>query len=293
MTFEKDLSRIASEVDQTLDQLLGDLDAPERLVAAMRHALLAGGKRLRPFLVIESAGLFKVSRKMAMPVAAALECLHTYSLIHDDLPAMDDDDLRRGKPTVHIAFDEATAILAGDALQALAFEIMAGGKCGLPGEVKSELVADLALASGASGMVGGQMLDLAFETGTPVAGEIAAMQAMKTGALFRFACVAGVTLGRANIDDRIRLAAFADAFGAAFQITDDLLDEEASEVETGKRTGKDADRGKATFVAELGADGARKEAEKLVSSAIDALVPYGDRAENLRGICRFLLTRRS
>ncbi|NND50631.1 MAG: polyprenyl synthetase family protein, partial [Rhizobiales bacterium] len=193
MSFEKDLSRIAREVDQRLDQLLGDLEAPERLVAAMRHAVLAGGKRLRPFLVIESAGLFGVSPQSAMPVAAAIECLHTYSLIHDDLPAMDDDDLRRGKPTVHVAFDEATAILAGDALQALAFEIIADARSGLAADVQTRLAADLAVASGAGGMVGGQMLDLAFETRMPGAGEIAKMQAMKTGALFRFACVSGVT----------------------------------------------------------------------------------------------------
>ncbi len=293
MSFEKDLFRIAREVGQRLDQLLGDLEAPERLVAAMRHAVLAGGKRLRPFLVIESAGLFGVSPQSAMPVAAAIECLHTYSLIHDDLPAMDDDDLRRGKPTVHVAFDEATAILAGDALQALAFEIIADAKSGLAAEVQTRLAADLAVASGASGMVGGQMLDLAFETRMPGAGEISKMQAMKTGALFRFACVSGATLGQAGDDDRARLAALADAFGAAFQITDDLLDEESSEAETGKRTGKDAERGKATFVAEFGAEGARDEAGRLVDSALEALAPYGDRAENLRGLCRFLLTRRS
>jgi farnesyl diphosphate synthase len=291
MSFETDLNRIAAEVDHALEGLLDGLDAPERLRRAMRHAVLAGGKRLRPFLVIESAGLFGIEAGRAMPVALALECLHSYSLVHDDLPAMDDDALRRGKATVHVAFDEATAILAGDALQALAFEIIATAPLGA--EVRAGLVADLAAGAGAGGMAGGQMLDLAFETARPDIDQIRRMQAMKTGALFRFACTAGARLAGADSEHRARLAAFADAFGAAFQITDDLLDEEASAEETGKRTGKDAERGKATFVAELGADGARAEARRLVAKALELLAPYGGRADNLGGICRFLLTRRS
>jgi len=291
MSFEADLNRIAAEVDHALEGLLDGLEAPERLRLAMRHAVLAGGKRLRPFLVIESAGLFGIDAARAMPAALALECLHSYSLVHDDLPAMDDDALRRGKPTVHVAFDEATAILAGDALQALAFEIIATAP--LDAEVRAGLVADLAAGAGAGGMAGGQMLDLAFETARPGIGQIRRMQAMKTGALFRFACTAGARLAGAGSEHRARLAAFADAFGAAFQITDDLLDEEASAEETGKRTGKDAGRGKATFVAEIGAAGARAEARRLVGEALELLAPYGGRADNLGGICRFLLTRRS
>ena len=293
MSFERDLSRIAAEVDSALERRSRQIAAPERLVDAMRHALLAGGKRLRPFLVIESAGLFGIGKAAAMPAALAIECLHTYSLIHDDLPAMDDDDLRRGQPTVHVAFDEATAILAGDALQALAFEIVADPQNGLEADIRAGLACDLAVGAGAAGMVGGQMLDLKFENEAPVPGEIARMQAMKTGALFRFSCTAGARLARAGADDRDRLSQFADAFGAAFQITDDLLDETASDAETGKRTGKDAGRGKATFVAELGIDGARREALRLVDAAIEALAPYGAQADNLRGVCRYLLDRRS
>jgi farnesyl diphosphate synthase len=293
MPFSDDLARIAAEVDRELDHVLGALVAPERLVAAMRHAVLAGGKRLRPFLVVESAALFGVTPASAMPVAVAIECLHTYSLIHDDLPAMDDDVLRRGQPTVHVAFDEATAILAGDALQALAFEIIADRALALEPDIRARLAADLAAASGAGGMVGGQMLDLAFEAEKPGMDEIAAMQAMKTGALFGFACTSGATMARAASEDHRRLATFAARFGAAFQITDDLLDQEVSSDEAGKLTGKDARRGKATFVAGMGVDGARAEVERLVGAACGALAPYGPRADNLRAVCRYLMTRRS
>ena len=229
---------------------------------------------------------------VSMPVALALECLHTYSLIHDDLPAMDDDDLRRGQPTVHVEFDEATAILAGDGLQALAFEIITEAEQHYSASICCRLVHDLAHSAGVSGMVGGQILDLAFEKSVPDLSDIERMQAMKTGSLFRYACTCGVTIGGGSAEDRGRLENFANAFGLAFQITDDLLDEEASKEEMGKRTGKDSARGKATFVAHLGIEGARGAAQSKVEDALAALQSYGGEADNLRHLCSYLLTRR-
>lgn len=246
-----------------------------------------GGKRLRAFLVLESGALFGLSQAQMMPAAMAVEALHAYSLVHDDLPAMDDDDLRRGQPTVHVKFDEATAILAGDALQTLAF-----GLCTAPelGEHRVDLVAALAQASGAAGMIYGQMLDIAAETASVPLGlaEITRLQAGKTGALISFAAEAGaIVAGR----DRGPLAEYARALGLAFQIADDILDVTGDEAAAGKRLHKDAEAGKATFVSLLGLDGARQRAADLVADAEAALEPYGEKAETLRAAARYVITR--
>ncbi|RBP96902.1 farnesyl-diphosphate synthase [Rhodobacter sp. 140A] len=248
-----------------------------------------GGKRLRAFLVLESAALFGIPAAQAMPAAAAVEALHAYSLVHDDLPAMDDDDLRRGQPTVHRKWDEATAILAGDALQTLAFELCAEPVLG-PAERRIALVAALAQASGAAGMVHGQMLDIAAETAAvPLTlAEITRLQAGKTGALISFAAEAGAILAGA---DRAPLATYAQALGLAFQIADDILDVEGSEEAAGKRLHKDAEAGKATFVSLLGLEGAKARAAALVAEAEAALAPYGERAETLRETARFVISR--
>jgi farnesyl diphosphate synthase len=265
----------------------------KRLTEAMRYGLLGGGKRLRPFLVIESAGMFDVPVDSALHTAAALECVHCYSLIHDDLPAMDDDDLRRGRPSTHKAFDEATAILAGDGLLTFAFEILA-----LPGThadpaVRGELVLELARASGALGMAGGQMLDLAAEGRALTVAEVTELQAMKTGALIRFGCVAGAILGRASPAERAALDGYGRALGTAFQIADDLLDVEGDAAVTGKATAKDAAAGKGTLVGLLGIAGARAELEQQVAAAVAALAPFGPRGAMLAKTARFMLTRQS
>lgn len=274
--------------------------ASERLAGAMRHAALGGGKRLRPFLVLESAALFGVPREAALPAAAALECVHCYSLVHDDLPAMDNDDLRRGLPTVHRAYDEATAILAGDALLTLAFDILAREETHPDPAVRIALVAGLAGAAGTGGMVGGQMLDLAAEGRFEEAGrgllgmeEIARLQGMKTGALLRYACEAGARLGGASAAERAALDAYALAIGRAFQIADDLLDVEGDAGAVGKAVGKDAGAGKATFVELLGVEGARAELARLVAEAERALVTFGTRATLLDQAARFIANRRN
>ena len=285
------LSRLADSVSRDMDQLLVELKAPERLVDAMRHAVLAGGKRLRPVLVLDVAHMLTAGThaKTQLPpgapqVAMAVECIHTYSLIHDDLPSMDDDDLRRGQPTVHKAFDEATAILAGDALQALAFELVA--TCGHP--KTPMMIRDLARAAGADGMVGGQMLDLAAEGRFGETATIrdtyalAAMQAMKTGALIEAACSLGAHLALAPEDDRQRVARFGQSLGLAFQISDDLLDVRATAEQAGKRTGKDDAAGKTTWPGLLGTDGAQKALEAALDDALVTLEPYGDGARTLR-----------
>lgn len=257
---------------------------------AMRYAA-QGGKRLRAFLVLESAALHGLNAAQALPAAAAVEALHAYSLVHDDLPSMDDDDLRRGQPTVHLKWDEATAVLAGDALQALAFELCCDPALGPP-DRRIELVAALARASGAAGMVYGQALDIAAET-APVPltlAEITALQAGKTGALISFAAQAGAILAGA---DRAPLAAYAAALGLAFQIADDILDVTGSEAQTGKRLGKDAGAGKATFVTLLGLAGARARAEALVDEACAALAPYGAKAQTLCDAARFAIARQT
>ena len=296
--FETVLAAHAAEVEQRLDRLLGgrplqgEIVRPERLLAAMRHGALDGGKRLRPFLVIESAALFEVDPVDALSIGAALECVHCYSLIHDDLPAMDDDDLRRGKPTVHKAFDEATAILAGDALLTYAFDILASGESTLAPEARLDLVAGLARAAGIGGMAGGQALDLAAEQSPPDEAGIITLQAMKTGALIRFACQSGAIAGAAGAEDRERLAEFGSAIGLAFQLADDLLDLSADEKTVGKATGKDAAAGKATLVALHGADWARRQLAGLVEQAEALIQPYGERGRLLTQAARFVASRK-
>jgi farnesyl diphosphate synthase len=261
-------------------------DAP--VVQAMRYAV-AGGKGLRGFLVLESAALHGVDRASALPAAAAVEALHAYSLVHDDLPAMDDDDLRRGRPTVHVKWDETTAILAGDALQTLAFQLLTDPLIG-PAEVRVALVASLAQAAGAEGMVLGQALDIAAESAAePLTLEaITALQAGKTGALIRWSAEAGAVIGGA---DPGPMRAYATALGLAFQIADDILDEMGEEAVAGKRLHKDAGRGKATFVSLLGLQSARDRAAALVAEAEAALAPHGDRAGPLRDLARFVIAR--
>jgi farnesyl diphosphate synthase len=299
MAFEMALIRRAAAVEVLLRRLLddralsGEIARPERLMAAMRHGVLNGGKRLRPFLVMESAALFSADGEAALRVAAALECVHCYSLIHDDLPAMDDDDLRRGQPTVHRAFDEATAILAGDALLTLAFDIIAGEATTLPAERRAALVLALARAAGAGGMVGGQKLDLEAEQAPPDEAGIIRLQAMKTGALIRFACEAGALIAGAPADERERLAEFGSAIGLAFQLADDLLDLTADASQMGKATGKDAAAGKATLVALHGANWARGQLHGLVQQAHALLEPFGDDAQLLKEAATFVATRTS
>ncbi|MEI9408637.1 polyprenyl synthetase family protein [Mesorhizobium sp. Ld1326N3] len=299
MAFEMALIRRAAAAEVMLRRLLddrplsGEIARPDRLMAAMRHGVLNGGKRLRPFLLMESAALFSADGEAALRVAAALECVHCYSLIHDDLPAMDDDDLRRGQPTVHKAFDEATAILAGDALLTLAFDILADEATALPAERRCALVLALARAAGAGGMVGGQKLDLEAELVRPDEAGIIRLQAMKTGALIRFACEAGAILAGAQSDDRERLAEFGSAIGLAFQLADDLLDLTADARQMGKATGKDAAAGKGTLVALHGADWARKQLDGLVGQAHALLEPYGEKAALLKAAATFVATRNS
>ena len=297
--FERVLARSALEVEALLRDLLGarplsgEIDRPERLMAAMRHGVLNGGKRLRPFLVLETAALFapKGAREAALRVAAALECVHCYSLIHDDLPAMDDDDLRRGQPTVHKAFDEATAILAGDGLLTLAFDILADEATPLAGDDRAALVLALARAAGAGGMVGGQMLDLAAENTRIGEADIIRTQAMKTGALIRFACQAGAIVAGARPADRERMGEFGAAIGLAFQLADDLLDLTADTATMGKATGKDAAAGKATLASLHGEAWTRRQLAGLVEQARELLEPYGDRAGMLGEAAIFIAAR--
>ncbi|MFC6488157.1 polyprenyl synthetase family protein [Nitratireductor sp. GCM10026969] len=276
-----------------LDERLreGEIARPQRLLAAMRHGALNGGKRLRPFLLIESARVFGVEGEAVLRVAAALECVHCYSLIHDDLPAMDDDDLRRGQPTVHRAFDEATAILAGDSLLTYAFGIIAEDETELPAGIRLELVARLARAAGVGGMAGGQALDLAAERERPDENGVIRLQAMKTGALIRFACEAGAVIGAAAAADRERLSAFGAAIGLAFQLADDLLDLTSDAETLGKATGKDAAAGKATLAALHGQDWTRRQLAGLIAQAEDLLEPFGENGAILREAARFVARR--
>jgi farnesyl diphosphate synthase len=302
--FSDRLATTARDMETLLDQLLspaalgGETARPPRLIAAMRHAALDGGKRLRPFLVVETAALFDVDRTGALMAGAALELIHCYSLVHDDLPAMDNDDLRRGRPTVHKAFDDATAILAGDALLTLAFDVMARAEVHSDAAVRSMLVLELARASGLGGMVGGQMLDLAaegrFESKKALSEkEILTLQAMKTGALIRFACNAGAILGKADASTRTNIARYGSAIGQAFQIADDLLDVEGDAKTLGKAAGKDAAAGKATLVATLGVDKARARLSELVEEANAALGSFGEKSDTLRATARFIAERRA
>jgi farnesyl diphosphate synthase len=296
MSFLAELERVAGAVERRLDRLLaktGERPEAKRLGEAMRYAALSGGKRLRPFLLVESARLFGVNDDEALPAATALECIHCYSLAHDDLPAMDDDAVRRGRPALHIAFGEATAILAGDALLTLAFEILSDDGTQPDPAIRAELVLLLARAAGWRGMAQGQTLDLSPERESFTPAEIAAMQALKTGALFRFACEAGAALGRGALSERAALIAYASAFGQAFQLADDLLDTEGDAAALGKAVAKDARRGKATLIARLGPDMARQRLDELVVEAEQALTPFGPRADVLKELARFIAARRT
>jgi len=293
--FEPALAYAAESTERTMDRLIPRGEAGEaRVFEAMRYSSLGGGKRLRAFFVLASSTLFKVSETSALRVASAIEFVHAYSLIHDDLPAMDDDDLRRGKPSCHKQFDEATAILAGDALQALAFEVLAQEATHGDPAVRAALVSELAKAAGAQGMVGGQMLDLLAETQPDMSiGAITRLQRLKTGALISFSCTAGAILGKAAEPLRVALAAYAHDLGLAFQIVDDLLDVEGDPAELGKATRKDADAGKATFVSILGLERARSQAALLAQQAATHLEPFGGPADLLKQAAKFVVTRRS
>jgi farnesyl diphosphate synthase len=287
------LAQNARDVDATLEQLLPARRDPEsRLMDAVRYATLSGGKRIRPFLVMSSAALFGVSKPFALRVASAIEMVHCYSLIHDDLPAMDNDDLRRGLPTCHVKFDEATAILAGDALLARAFEVIADPATHPDARVRSDLVGELANAAGADGMVGGQMLDLLAAKVQLEMAEITRMQRMKTGALIAFSCEAGAVLGKSSDSARHALRAYAHDLGLAFQIVDDLLDVEGNDDEVGKRTHKDDGAGKATFVSVLGVERARAQSDMLAQQAVEHLEMFSETAAPLRALASFVVSRR-
>ncbi len=288
------LSSAASAVDAELEKILPKPHgAHARIHEAMRYAIFAGGKRVRPFLVLTTSRLFGIEGERAARTAAAIEALHTYSLVHDDLPCMDDDDLRRGRPTVHIAFDEMTAVLTGDALLTLAFEILADPKTHASAEVRCKLVARLAEASGHDGMIGGQLIDMLAATNENGAKEIIHLQSLKTGQLFEFSCEAGAILGQASNDDRQRLRSYARDMGLVFQITDDLLDVTSSAEKTGKAVGKDGDQGKATFVSIYGISRARDEAHKIAVRAAEAVQPFDNIAPELSALPFYLLDRES
>ena len=286
------LDGIAADIDRLFGALLTvPEDSRARLYEAMRYAAIGGGKRLRPLLVVAGCSLFHVDRERALRVGLAVECVHVYSLIHDDLPCMDDDDLRRGKPTVHRAYDECTAILAGDSLHALAFEVLAAEATHEDPFVRSELVAELARAAGPAGMAGGQMMDLAAEEMTLDIASVTRLQKLKTGALIGFCLEGAAIMGRIPPEGRTGLRGYARDVGLAFQIADDLLDAEGKQERTGKRVGKDEAAGKETFVSLLGVDRARQQAALLVDQAIAYLQPYGEEADLLRAIARFAVER--
>lgn len=292
-SFEEALTDTARLTEAVLNKLIPAGDGPEaQVIDAMRYSVMAGGKRLRPFLVICCADMFNVSRSCSERAAAAIEMVHTYSLIHDDLPAMDDDDLRRGRPTCHIEFDEATAILAGDALLTLAFEIIGDELTHASATVRCDLTVELAKAIGAHGMVGGQMLDLVASDHDLDMPEITRLQRLKTGALISVSCQAGAILGKAEENQRHMLAAYAHDLGLAFQITDDLLDIEGSAEELGKATNKDEAAGKATFVSLLGKERAREQAHILSNQAIKHLEVFQEKGNLLRELAEFVVNRR-
>ncbi|HEV7436687.1 MAG TPA: farnesyl diphosphate synthase [Pseudorhizobium sp.] len=297
--FEQRLTNCASATEALLATLLsdtclpGEIIRPANLMAAIRHGALNGGKRLRPFLVMETAVMLGGQGEAAARVGAALECIHCYSLIHDDLPAMDDDDMRRGQPTVHKAFDEASAILAGDSLLTYAFDIIAAPETDLSDRHKTELVLALARAAGLGGMAGGQALDLAAEITPPDEAGIVTLQAMKTGALLRFACEAGAVVAGAGEADRQQMRHFGETIGLAFQLADDLLDVTADAQTMGKATGKDAARGKGTLVSLNGITWAEERLDALAEVAVELLSPYGERAAILQHAARFIANRKN
>jgi farnesyl diphosphate synthase len=295
--FSAEIADCARAVEAGLDQhlqsapLSGPGPASERVLAAMRHGSLEGGKRLRPLLLRQAAAIFSIPAAQALPAGLAVEMVHCYSLIHDDLPAMDNDDLRRGRPTVHKAFDEATAILAGDALLTHAFGLLADPQCHADAGIRIALVAELARGAGTGGMVGGQMRDIEGEQGGFSGDEISIMQAMKTGALIRASVRMGAILGGANARALSALTAYAEAAGRAFQLADDILDVTATPEAMGKATGKDAGAGKQTLVGTLGMDGARARLDQIVAEAISALRTFGPRADGLRATARYFAAR--
>jgi farnesyl diphosphate synthase len=286
------LTQVGGDIDRRLDSFLAIPDDPRAdLYRAMRHAAIGGGKRLRPLLVFATARLFGVDRDCAGRAATAIECIHVYSLIHDDLPAMDNDDMRRGKPTVHKLYDEATAILAGDSLHALAFEILADPATHPDAYVRAELVLELARAAGPSGMAGGQAMDIEAEKSSFDLSTVTRLQALKTGALISCAVEAGAILGRVSPEGRTPLRGYARDVGLAFQIADDILDVEGDEAATGKKLRKDGEAGKETFLSLLGLPRAREQARMLVAQAIQHLHGFGEEADLLRDIARFTLER--
>ncbi len=286
------IAQVAADVDALFDELLAVPDDPrQRLFEAMRHAAIGGGKRLRPLLVVASASIFNVARSYAVRAGTAVEAIHVYSLVHDDLPCMDDDDMRRGKPTVHKAFDEATAVLAGDSLHALAFEILADPATHPDPFTRGEMIATLATASGPDGMAGGQMMDLEAEKSNFDLPTVTRLQALKTGALIAASVEIGAILGHVAPEGRTHLRGYARDIGLAFQIVDDIMDVEGDEALAGKALGKDADAGKATFVSLMGLDRAKQQAEMLVEQAISHLASYGHEAGLLRAIARYVLER--
>jgi farnesyl diphosphate synthase len=290
--FEAALRRSAEEVEQALDGLLPKpVGAEARVLEAMRYAIFGGGKRLRPFLALASAAAFGVDRRSALRVAAAIECIHTYSLIHDDLPCMDDAELRRGKATVHKAFGEAEAVLAGDSLHALAFEILAHPATHEDPWVRADLVLELARAAGPAGMAGGQMMDLAAEGRALDLPAVTRLQQMKTGALIEYSVEAACIMTKLPVEARTPYRGYARNIGLAFQIADDLIDSSGDEAAAGKPTGKDADAGKATFVSLAGEERARQQAGLLVSQAIEHLSSHDEEADLLRAIARFAIER--
>ena len=292
LSVKQALTGFADTMTGTLEALLPLPAGPEgKLYDAMRYSALGSGKFIRPYIVRTSALIFGVPETRYLRAGAAVEMVHAYSLIHDDLPAMDDDDMRRGRPSCHIAFDEATAILAGDALLTLAFEVLAGGDTHPDPQVRSDLVATLAARSGGSGMVGGQMIDLESEHAAVDAALIARLETMKTGALIAYSSAAGALLGGAGTEAVNALETFGFELGLAFQITDDLLDVEGDEDDVGKKVGKDAEAGKATFVSALGVDGARHEARRVTDRALSRLDLFGTRADELRSVAEFVLAR--
>jgi farnesyl diphosphate synthase len=304
-SFAARLNAAATETEHLLDRLLaakpaeGETARPQRIIESMRYSSLGGGKRLRPFLTIETAALFGVKRQHALMAGTAIELVHCYSLVHDDLPAMDDDDLRRGRPTAHKKFDEATAILAGDGLLTFAFDVLSRPETHPDAAVRIALVTGLARAAGLGGMVGGQMLDLAAEgrfgkNGTPQSEkDVLTLQAMKTGAILKFCCTAGAILGGAPPAKRDAVARYGQVIGQAFQIADDLLDVEGDTATLGKAAGKDAAHGKATLVDLLGVSGARARLAQLVMDAEAALKPFGEDAAILKDAARFVAERRA
>jgi len=299
--FSKRLDQTAEDTETLLAELLSDallpdeIARPKRLIEAMRYSSLGGGKRLRPFLVVESSAVFGVARKAALLAGAALECIHCYSLIHDDLPAMDNSDLRRGRPTLHKAYDDATAILAGDALLTLAFDIISRDEIHREASVRLLLTRALARASGVGGMVGGQILDLAgegrFGDREPV--DVARLQQMKTGALLHYGCIAGAILGQSSPKEYQALDDYGRALGEAFQIADDLLDVEGDAAALGKKTGQDAALGKTTFVTQLGIEGAKQRVRDLLARADSALSIFGAKGDVLRAGARFVAERKN